>query len=216
MEFLKNVLGDKYDEFKGIIDKYNSENKDKAIKLADLSSGEYVSKAKFDALEGEKKNAGEQLETANSTIETLKKNNKDNEELQNKISGYETTISSLKTEAANLKKTYALKEQLSKEGVTDPDYIIYKQGGIDKFTFNDEGKPVGVSDIVKLYKKDTSMSHLFQQTHQNYNPAGGDGKETVNPFAKETFNLTKQGKLFKENPEHAKELAMAAGIEINF
>lgn len=216
MEFLKNVLGDKYDEFKGIIDKYNSENKDKAIKLADLSSGEYVSKAKFDALEGEKKNAEEQLETANSTIETLKKNNEDNEELQNKISGYETTISSLKTEAANLKKTYALKEQLSKEGVTDPDYIIYKQGGIDKFTFNDEGKPVGVSDIVKSYKKDTSMSHLFQQTHQNYNPAGGDGKETVNPFAKETFNLTKQGKLFKENPEHAKELAMAAGIEINF
>lgn len=216
MEFLKNVLGDKYDEFKEIIDKYNSENKDKAIKLADLSSGEYVSKAKFDALEGEKKNAEEQLETANSTIETLKKNNKDNEELQNKISGYETTISSLKTEAANLKKTYALKEQLSKEGVTDPDYIIYKQGGIDKFTFNDEGKPVGVSDIVKSYKKDTSMSHLFQQTQQNYNPAGGDGKETVNPFAKETFNLTKQGKLFKENPEHAKELAMAAGIEINF
>ncbi len=214
MEFLKNVLGDKYDEFKGIVDKYNSENKDKAIKLADLSSGEYVSKAKFDALEGEKKNAEEQLKTANGTIETLKKNNKDNEELQNKISGYETTISSLKTEAANLKKTYALKEQLSKEGVIDPDYIIYKQGGIEKFSFDTEGKPVGVSDIIKTYKDDTSMGHLFQQTQQNYNPAQGSGKNVVNPFMKETFNLTEQGKLLRENPAQAKEMAAAAGITI--
>lgn len=214
MEFLKNVLGEKYEEFKGIIDKYNSENKDKAVKLADLSSGEYVSKAKYDTLEGEKKNVDEQLKTANGTIETLKKSNKNNEALQNEISGYKTTISNLEAEAANIKKTYAIKEQLSKEGITDPDYIIYKQGGIDKFTFNEEGKPVGVADVVKSYKEDMSMAHLFQQTQQNYNPAGGGEKKAVNPFMKETFNLTEQGKLLRENPAQAKEMATAAGITI--
>ena len=41
-----------------------------------------------------------------------------------------------KTNALNTAKTYALKEQLSKAGVTDADYLIYKQGGIDKFTFD--------------------------------------------------------------------------------
>jgi len=35
-----------------------------------------------------------------------------------------------------------------------------------------------------------------------------------NPFAKETFNLTKQGELFKENPAQARELAAQAGITI--
>ena len=35
-----------------------------------------------------------------------------------------------------------------------------------------------------------------------------------NPFAKETFNLTEQGKLLKENPAQAKEMAAAAGITI--
>lgn len=214
MEFLKNVLGDKYDEFKEIIDKYNSENKDKIIKLADLCSGEYVSKAKFDTLDGEKKNAEDQLKTANDTIETLKKSNKDNEALQNEISDYKTTISKLETESANLKKTYALKEQLSKEGVIDPDYIIYKQGGIDKFTFDKDGNPVGVSDVIKSYKDDSSMVHLFQQTQQNYNPTGGSGNKAVNPFMKETFNLTEQGKLLRENPAQAKEMANAAGVTI--
>ncbi len=214
MEFLKNVLGEKYEEFKGIIDKYNSENEDNAVKLADLSLGEYVSKAKYDTLESEKKNVDEQLKTANGTIETLKKSNKDNEALQNEISGYKTTISNLEAEAANVKKTYALKEQLSKEGITDPDYIIYKQGGIDKFTFDAEDKPVGVADVVKSYKEDTSMSHLFKQTQQIYNPAGGSENRVVNPFMKETFNLTEQGKLLRENPAQAKEMATAAGVTI--
>ena len=56
MLFLKEILGEKYEEFKGIIDAYNSENKDKQVKLANLSTGEYVSKAKYDALESEKNN----------------------------------------------------------------------------------------------------------------------------------------------------------------
>lgn len=214
MEFLKNVLGEKYEEFKGIIEKYNSENKDKAIKLADLSTGEYVGKAKYDTLESDKKNVAEQLKTANGTIETLKKSNKDNEALQNKISEHETTIAQLKADAKNARKTYELKEQLSKEGVTDPDYIIYKKGGIDKFTFDAEGKPIGVADVVKTFKEDNSMAHLFQKTQQSYTPVGGSGQKTVNPFEKETFNLTEQGKLLKENPAQAKEMAVAAGITI--
>lgn len=51
-----------------------------------------------------------ELNTANGTIEELKKENGDNAELQKKITGYETEIASLKKDAADTAKTYALRE----------------------------------------------------------------------------------------------------------
>lgn len=37
-----------------------------------------------------------------------------------------------------------------------------------------------------------------------------------NPFKAEHFNLTKQGQIFKENPERARQLAKEAGVKFNF
>lgn len=159
----------------------------------------------------------EELKTANGTIEELKKSNGDNEELQKKIGDYEIEIKNLKKTAENTSKTYALKESLTKQGVIDPDYLIYKAGGLDKFTFDKEGKPVGVEEAVKPYKEDTTMAHLFKQEQQKpqYHPNGGSGGSgTDNPFAKDTFNLTEQGRLLKENPAQAKELAALAGVTL--
>ena len=139
-----------------------------------------------------------ELKTANKTIEDLKQSNADNAELQNKIKGYESEIETLKTDALNTAKTYALKEQLSKAGVTDADYLIYKQGGIDKFTFDKDGKPVGVDDILKPLREDKTCSHLFAEKGGAYTPKSGSGSSDVNPWAKETFNLTKQGEIYKQ------------------
>lgn len=155
-----------------------------------------------------------ELSTANETIANLKKSNADNVELQNKIKGYESEIETLKTNALNTAKTYALKEQLSKAGVTDTDYLIYKQGGIDKFTFDKDGKPVGVDDILKPLREDKTYSHLFIEKGGAYTPKGGGNPTGKNPFSKETWNLTEQGKLLKSNPEQAKTLAAEAGITI--
>jgi hypothetical protein len=71
---------------------------------------------------------------------------------------------------------------------------------------------IGLEDTVKPYKE--SIPHVFKtgQTQTNYNPTGGGEFKGANPFAKETFNLTEQGKLFKENPAQAREMASAAGI----
>ena len=152
-----------------------------------------------------------ELKTANKTIEDLKQSNADNAELQNKIKGYESEIETLKTDALNTAKTYALKEQLSKAGVTDADYLIYKQGGIDKFTFDKDGKPVGVDDILKPLREDKTYSHLFAEKGGAYTPKSGGGGSDVNPWAKETFNLTKQGEIYKNDPARAKVLMQEAG-----
>ncbi len=157
-----------------------------------------------------------ELETANGTITELKKSNGDTKELQKKIGDYEAEIKNLKKSAEDTEKNYALKEQLTKQGVLDPDYLIYKAGGLEKFNFDKEGKPIGVEEAVKPYKEDATMVHLFKQEQQKppYNPKDGGAGGVTNPFAKDTFNLTEQGRMLKENPAQAKELAAAAGVTL--
>lgn len=154
-----------------------------------------------------------ELKAANETIAELKKENGENEALQKKVEEYKEKISTMEKSAADTAKTYALKEQLQKQGVLDPDYLIYKQGGIEKFTFDKENRPVGVEEALKPYREDKAMAHLFKR-EQSYEPQGGETGGDINPFAKETFNLTKQGELFRSNPEQAKALAASAGVKI--
>ena len=145
-----------------------------------------------------------ELSTASETIEDLKKNNADNAKLQQKVKDYEVETARLKTEADNTRKEYALKDKLKEAGVTDADYIIYKQGGLDKFTFDKDGKVIGLDDVLEPMRE--SSPHLFKNAGGagGYDPAGGGKPPVNNPFAKETYNLTEQGRLFKQNPEQAR------------
>lgn len=70
MEFLKAILGDKYDAFIAPINAYNANpaNKDKQIQLADINSGEYVKKSDYDTLELEKNNLQANYETATTAL----------------------------------------------------------------------------------------------------------------------------------------------------
>lgn len=88
MEFLKEILGDAlYAQFEQALNAYNGSeaNKDKQVKLANLSSGEYVGKGKYDALQAQLDGKDTELTTANNLIAELKKGTKDNEGLQGKI-----------------------------------------------------------------------------------------------------------------------------------
>lgn len=156
----------------------------------------------------------EELKTANKTIADLKKDNADNETLQNTIKTHEDTIKTLQKKNEDMQRTYALKDTLSKEGCMDPDYLIYRQGGLDKFTFDKEGNPLGVKELIESMKADNPL--LFKKSSKDsiYKPQGGDGSGSKNPFAADSFNLTEQGKLYRDNPENARALAAAAGVEI--
>jgi len=192
------------------------ENKDKQVKLADLGSGQYVDKGKYDTAVAEKENLAGQIKTLNTTIGDLKKNNADNETLQTTIANLQGELKKQQTASEEIAKTYALKDSLTKQGVLDPDYLIYKAGGLEKFNFDKEGKPIGVEEVVKPYKDDAAMAHLFKQEQPKppYNPKNGGAGGVTNPFAKDTFNLTEQGRMLKENPAQAKELAAAAGVTL--
>lgn len=216
---LEELLGEElYKQVKEKLDAVNEKEPDKLkhIRYADLSEGNYISKAKYDSAVAEKENLEGQIGTLNRTIKTLQQNNKGNEDLQATILKLQTELKKQQGENQKTIQTYALREQLSKSGVTDPDYLIYKHGGIEKFTFDKENHPVGVGDVVKTYKEDAAMAHLFKEESKkpHYNPQNGESTNNKNPFAKETYNMTEQAQLLRSNPEQARALALAAGVTI--
>ena len=111
MEFLKAIFGDKtlnYDDFVQAINAHNGNeaNKDKLIKLANLASGEYVSKMKHEDIVQQLSGKQTEIDTANGLIAELKKASKGNEDFQTKIKS-------------------ALKVGLLAEKCNDIDYVTY-------------------------------------------------------------------------------------------
>lgn len=129
MEFLKEILGDElYKQFETAVNAYNGNeaNKDKQIKLGNLASGEYVGKGKYDALQTLLDGKTTELDTANDLIADLKKGTKGNDELQGKITGYESQVADLQNQLAETKLKSAIKVALLSEHVSDVDYVTYK------------------------------------------------------------------------------------------
>ena len=212
MEFLKAILGE--DLFKQVETKINEHNgneanKDNQIKVGNLGTGEYVSKAKHDALQELLKGKDTELTTANDLIATLKKGTKGNEELQGKIRGYESQVIELQEQLAETKLKSALKVALLGEKVVDVDYVTYKlqeklkeQGKTLDLDENDNIK--GWDDVLSGLK--TQLPTQFESTTQRKvepfrltEPQPNNEGLTKDQFNKMGYNS--RVKLKSENPE---------------
>ena len=152
MEFLKEILGDAlYAQFEQALNAYNDSeaNKDKQVKLANLSSGEYVGKGKYDALQTQLDGKTTELDTANGVIAELKKGTKGNEELQGKITTYENTVALLQAELAKTRLDNAIQLALRDAKAVDPDYLAYKlheKYKPEELTLDENGKVKGMEE----------------------------------------------------------------------
>lgn len=159
---------------------------------------------RYSKMKAKKEDFEEQLKTANTTIEDLKKNNKDNETLQNTIKEHETTIENLKKEAETKDFNYALDSAL-KESKCKNTKALKALLNIEGIKLQ-EGKLEGLEEQLNTLKE--SDSYLFEiesnPGSKGFNPGGDPGFK--NPFSKEYFNLTEQAKLLKENPSLANQL----------
>ena len=131
MDFLKALFGDKPLTFEELVNAINAHNgneanKENQIKVGNLGTGEYTSTAKYKALEDSLAGKQTELDTANGLIAELKKGTKGNEELQGKISGYETQVTELQKQLAETKIKSAVKVALLSEKANDVDYLTYK------------------------------------------------------------------------------------------
>lgn len=120
MEFLKEILGDAYAEFEKKVNAYNEANKDKPIKIANLSTGEYVSKDKHTTLETEANGYKTQLSSLNEQIETLKKATGTDETLKVKLQElqdkYDTDTETLNKQLEGIKFDSTLELALTGSG----------------------------------------------------------------------------------------------------
>ena len=129
MEFLREILGDElFKQFETAVNAWNGNeaNKEKLVKLANLSSGEYVGKGKYDALNEQLTGKQSELDKANGLISELQKATKGNEDLQGKITAYETQVQQLQAELAENKLKAAIKVALLSEKAVDVDYLTFK------------------------------------------------------------------------------------------
>ena len=215
MEFLKEILGEElYAQFAEKLNAYNGDaaNKDKQIKLANLGGGEYVGKGKYDALQAMLDGKETELTTAHGLIADLKKGTKGNEELQGKITGYETQVSKLQAELEKTKLENAIQLALRDAKAVDPDYLAFKlreKYGADELTLDENGKVKGMDD--KLAGLKTQFPAQFEgagskKVIENKLPdnQGGGDSVTKEEFAK--MGYQERLKLFNENPAEYAEL----------
>lgn len=210
MDFLKEIYGDKaltFDEFVQAVNAYNGNeaNKDKLIKLANLGSGEYVSKAKHDALQALLDGKNTELETANGLIDELKKNTKGDEGLQKKITGYETQVSQLQEQLKQTQLEAEIKVALLGAKATDIDYLTYKlkEKG-ENLELGEDGHIKGIDDMITGLK--TQFPNQFEtakNTKVEPNPLPKPNNDS-DGMTKEEFNkmgYSSRVKLKSEQPE---------------
>lgn len=177
---LEELLGaDLYAQVKAKLDETNAKEPDKLkhVRYADLSEGEYVSKGKYDS-EIEKLNnllSGKdtELTTANNLIADLKKGTKGNEELQGKITGYETQVADLQKQLQETKIKSAIKVALLSEKAVDVDYLTFKLN--EKLKEKGETLELDENDNIKGWADKLSGLKTQFPTMFESGSKGGDG-----------------------------------------
>lgn len=216
MDFLKEILGDDlFNQLSEKINAYNGNeaNKDKQVKLANLGGGDYVGKAKYDALQALLNGKTTELETANTLIADLKKGTKGNEEFQGKVTDYETQVQQLQQQLKETKEKNAVRFMLQEEKCTDVDYVSFKL--YEKLKA--DGKTLELDDD-KIKNSDDLISGLKTQFPNQFESAGSSnsgGSKIVEPNklpdSQSTNQYTKseilkkpyaeRQKIYEENPE---------------
>ena len=190
MLFLKEILGEElFKQKKEKINAWNGNeaNKEKLVKLANLSTGEYVGKGKYDALNEQLAGKQTELDTANGLIADLKKASKGNEELQGKITAYEEQVADLQAQLAETKLKSAIKVALLSEKAVDVDYLTYKLN--EKLKEKGETLELDENDNIKgwgdrLNGLKTQFPNMFESGdggNGGYKPLGTDGLPKGDP-----------------------------------
>lgn len=184
--------------------------------LTAFLDGAYVPKSRFNEVNEEKKTLTATVADRDKQLETLKKSTGDLDALKNQIKSLQDANKKAQEEADAKMKELRINNAIKLAIVDKAQDVDIVSSLFDKtkLILGDDGKITGLDEQLKELQKNKAF--LFKQAGPNpkYDPKGGNGKPSTNPFAKDTFNLTEQGRLLRENPEQAKAFAQAAGVTI--
>lgn len=214
MDFLKEILGEElFEQVAKAINAYNGDeaHKDSQVKIANLASGEYVGKGKFDSLEESLKGKQAELDSANSLIEQMKKATKGNEELQGRITQYESTVAELQAQLQETKLKSAVKVALLSEKAVDVDYLTFKLN--EKLKEKGETLELDENDNIKGWDSlrdglRTQFPSMFETASGGQFQVLGDGKlkqgEGGEALTRDTLlkkSYSERMRIYNENPE---------------
>lgn len=183
-------------------------------RLGVVSDGTWIPKARFDDLNEERKQYKTQVDELNQQLGALQKQLKDNEGAKATIDQLKQQIADKETELAATRKTNAIKLQVLQAGPNDVADIL-PHIKADTVTIANDGSIKGLAEQITALQE--SKPYLFKA--QGPDGTGGklgnpprDSKKpgVSNPWAKETFNLTEQGRMLRADPEQAKLLMAQA------
>lgn len=215
MEFLKAIFGDElYKQAKAALDAYNGDeaNKDKQVKLVNVANGDYVSKLKYDDLNTLLTSKGDELTAANTLIEELKKGTKGNDDLQGKVTEYETQVADLQEQLKQTQIESAVKIALLGAKATDIDYMTFKLKEKGELELAEDGSIKGIDDKLSALK--TQFPTQFEgangkdgRVYDVNKLPEGDNNSGVTKEAFEKMGYQDRLKLYNENPETYAELS---------
>ena len=176
----------------------------------------YVAKEQLDTANAEKRQLQEDIVSRDKQLEELKKTGGDNADLKKQIEELQKAnkedAKKHADEMKELRLTNAIK--LAVAGKVHDEDMAAALFDRSKLVLSEDGKVAGLEEQLKTIRETKGFLFKAPGPGQGYDPAGGGGGGTVNPFAKDTFNLTEQGRLLRENPAQAREMAAVAGVKI--
>ena len=152
-----------------------------------------------------------ELAEANSLIAELKKSNKGNEDMQGKITAYETQVGELQKELQQTKLDAAIKVALLSEKAMDVDYMTFKLKEKGELELDENGKIKGIDDKIAGLK--TQFPTQFEsnggkKTEEKKLPGeddnGGNPGMTKAEFLKKPYSERVQ--FYNEHPEEYAQL----------
>lgn len=150
-----------------------------------------------------------ELTEAQNLIAELKKSTKGQEDLQGKITAYESQMQQLQAELEQTKLDSAIKVELLSSKALDVDYLTFKLKEKGELALDESGKIKGWED--KLAALKTQFPTQFEgagakKYEENKLPDQKDGNSTITKESFAKMGYQDRLKLFNENPEAYAEM----------
>ena len=187
------------------------EQADKVLNLHKEVLTGFIPKARFDEVNETKKELEQQIQERDNQLKELQKKAKGNEELEKRIQELQEANKATKEQyEAKIKDmtiTAAIQSKLT--DAKYPDLLLTKFDR-SKLSIAEDGTVLGIDEQLTALKE--QYKDLFKADIKGREPnnTGGAQPGTKNPWSKEHFNLTEQGRILRENPELAAQLQAAA------
>ena len=194
---------------KGIDDSIIKEIQDEMKSNKIFTASEENLDVRYGKLKTEHDGKLSELTEAQNLIAELKKNNKGNEGLQNKISEYESQVEKLQAELEQTKLESAIKVELLSSKALDVDYLTFKLKEKGELSLDENGKIKGWDD--KLAGLKTQFPTQFESEGkkniiENKLPNNNEGGNSITKESFAKMGYQDRLKLYNENPEAYAEL----------